>query len=66
MIFVLHVFKKNIEVNLRITFEHMSYIFQFYDLNEKNETARQNDFIFNQIDKVTIKIDSNFFQTNIC
>ena len=37
-----------------------------YELNKKLTVARQNGFIFNQINKLTIKINSNLQSFNIC
>ena len=37
-----------------------------YELNKKLTDARENGFIFNQINKLTIKIYSNLSNINIC
>ena len=37
-----------------------------YELNKKLTLARERDFIFNQILKLTIKIYSNIWNMNIC
>ena len=37
-----------------------------FELNEKLTVARQNGFIFSQINKLTIKIYSNLSKINIC
>ena len=37
-----------------------------FELNKKLAVARQNGFIFNQINKLTIKIYSDLQSINIC
>ena len=51
----------NETVNLTISDKSMS----MYELNKKLTIARENDFIFNQINKLTIKIYSNLSNINI-
>ena len=54
--------KRNIEiVNLTIDGKSMDS----YGLNKKLTVARQNGFRYNQINKLTIKIYSNLFYTNL-
>ena len=43
----------------------MSYKFQVWGLREKIDNIREKDFIINQIEKLTIKIDDNLKYMNI-
>ena len=53
--------KNNESVNFTISEKSMS----MYELNKKLTIARENGFIFNQINKLTIKIYSNLSNINI-
>ena len=55
----------NEEVNFTITHRSMEFETEFYGLTKKIRNARQNGFIFNQINKLTIKIYSNLSNINI-
>ena len=55
----------NEEVNLIITHKSMEFKTDFYGLNKKIKNARRNGFIFNQINKLTIKVYSNLSHINI-
>ena len=55
----------NEEVNLIITHKSMEFKTEFYALNKKIKNARQNGFIFNQINNFKIKIYSNLSGINI-
>ena len=46
----------NEEVNFTITQRSMEFKTEFYGLNEKMKNFQRSGFIFNQINKVTIKI----------
>ena len=66
--FVYDVRFKNIsnnEVNFTITHGSVEFKTEFYGLNKKIKIARENGFIFNQINKLTIKIYSNLSNKNI-
>ena len=52
----------NETVNLTFSDENMG----LFELNKKLTVARQNGFIFNQINKLTIKISSNFQSIKLC
>ena len=52
----------NVTVNFTISDKSMAS----YELNKKLTTARGNGFLFNQINKLTIKIYSNLSNINIC
>ena len=56
----------NEEVNFTITHRSMEFKTEFYGLNKKIKNARESDFIFNQINKLTLKIYSNLSNINIC
>ena len=56
----------NEEVNLTITHRSIEFKTEFYGLNKKIKNAQRNGFIFNQINKLTIKIYSNLSNINIC
>ena len=49
-------------INLKISDKSMN----LYEINEKITVARQNGFLFNQINKLTMKIYSNLQIINIC
>ena len=55
----------NKEVNLLITHKSMEFKTEFCGLNKKIKNARRNGFIFNQVNKLTIKIYSNLSYINI-
>ena len=55
----------NEEVNLIIIHKSMEFKTEFYGLNKKIKNARRNGFIFNQVNKLTIKIYSNLSYINI-
>ena len=55
----------NEEVNLIITHRSMEFKTEFYGLNKKIKYARQNGYIFNQINNFKIKILSNLSHINI-
>ena len=55
----------NEEVNLIITHKSMEFKTEFYGLNKKIKNARQNGFVFNQINNFKIKIYSNLSYINI-
>ena len=56
----------NKEVHFTITHRSMEFKTEFYGLNKKIKNAQRNGFIFNQINKLTIKIYSNLSNINIC
>ena len=49
---------------INITFSDKNMV--LFELNKKLTVARQNGFIFNQINKLTKKISSNLQNINIC
>ena len=51
----------NEEVNLIITHKSNEFKTEFYALNKKIKNARQNGFVFNQINNFKIEIYSNLF-----
>ena len=53
------------EVNFAVTHRSMEFKTEFYGLNKKIKNARENGYIFNQINKLTIKIYSNLSNINI-
>ena len=55
----------NEEVNLIITHKAKQYKTEYYGLNKKIKKARQNGFIFNQINNFQIEIYSNLSGINI-
>ena len=55
----------NITNNETVNFTISDKIMGSYELNKKLNTARENGFIFNQINKLTIKIYSNLSHINI-
>ena len=55
----------NEEVNFAVTHRSMEFKTEFYGLNKKIKNARRNGFVFNQINKLTIKILSNLSNINI-
>ena len=55
----------NEEVNFAVTHRSMEFKTEFYGLNKKIRNARKNGYIFNQINKLTIKIYSNLSNINI-
>ena len=55
----------NEEVNFAVTHRSMEFKTEFYGLNKKIKNARENGYIFNQINKLTIKIYSNLSNINI-
>ena len=55
----------NEEINLIITHKAMQYKTEYYSLNKKIKNARQNGFIFNQINYFKIEIYSNISCMNI-
>ena len=55
----------NEKVNLIIIHKSMEFKTEFYGLNKKIKNARRNGFIFNQVNKLTIKIYSNLSYINI-
>ena len=59
------IFSNNEEVNLIITHKAKQYKTEYYGLNKKIKNARQNGFIFNQINKFIIEIYSNISCMNI-
>ena len=56
---------ENNEVILTITLGYMKYKPQLFGIKKTIKTARNNGFIFNQIVKLTIKIDSSLSIINI-
>ena len=55
----------NIDNNETVNFTSSDKSMGMYELNKKLTTARENGFIFNQINKLTIKIFSNLSNINI-
>ena len=55
----------NITNNESVSFTKSGKSWYMYELNKKLTIARKNGFIFNQINKLTIKILSNLSQINI-
>ena len=55
----------NEEVNFAVTHRSMEFKTEFFGLNKKIKNARQNGFIFNQINNFKIKIYSNLSHINI-
>ena len=55
----------NEEVNFVVTHRSMEFKTEFYGLNKKIKNARENGYIFNHINKLTIKIYSNLSNINI-
>ena len=55
----------NITDNESVNFTTSDKNMNLYDLNKKLTVARQNGFIFNQINKITIKIYKNLSHINI-
>ena len=55
----------NEEINLIITHKAMQYKTEYYGLNKKIKNARQNGFIFNQINNFKIEVYSNISCMNI-
>ena len=55
----------NEEINLIITHKSKEFKTEFYGLNKKIKNARQNSFIFNQINNFKIEIYSNLSGINI-
>ena len=53
------------KVNFTITHRSMEFKTEFYGWNKKIKNARENGFIFNQINKLTIKIYGNLSNINI-
>ena len=53
------------QVNFTITHRSLVFETEFYGLNKKIKSARRNGFIFNQLHKLTIKIDINLPNINI-
>ena len=63
-----HSFKNisnNEEVNFAVTHRSMEFKTEFYGLNKKIKNARENGYIFNQINNFKIKILSNLSNINI-
>ena len=61
-------FKKisnNEETNFTVTHKSMEFKTEFYGLSKKFKNARQNGFIFNQINNFRIEILSNLSNVNI-
>ena len=54
----------NITNNESVNFTISDKIMGVYELNKKLTTARENGFIFNQINKLTIKVYSNLSHIN--
>ena len=44
----------------------MEFKIEFYGLNRKIESARRNGFVFNQINKLIIKVYGSLSNFNIC
>ena len=55
----------NEEVNFAVTHRSMEFKTEFYGLNKKIKNARENGYIFNQINNFKIKILSNLSHINI-
>ena len=55
----------NGEVNFAVTHRSMEFKTEFYGLNKKIKNARENGYIFNQINNFKIKILSNLSHINI-
>ena len=55
----------NEETHFPITHISMEFKTEFFRLNKKIKNARKNGFIFNQINKLTIKLYSNLSKINI-
>ena len=53
------------EINFTITHRSMEFKTEFYGLKKKIKNARENGFIINQTNKLTIKIYSNLSIINI-
>ena len=53
------------EVNFAVTHRSMEFKTEFYGLNKKTKNARENGYIFNQINNFKIKILSNLSNINI-
>ena len=56
---------KNITYNESVNFTTSEKSMGMYELNKKLTTARENGFLFNQINKLTIKILSNLSNINL-
>ena len=55
----------NEEVNFAVTHRSMEFKTEFYGINKKFKNARENGYIFNQINNFKIKILSNLSHINI-
>ena len=55
----------NEEVNFAVTHRSMEFKTEFYGLNKKIKKARENGYIFNQINNFKIEIYSNLSNINI-
>ena len=56
---------KNEEINFTITHRSMELKTEFFGLNKKFKNARRNGFVFDQINKLTIKSYSHLSNINI-
>ena len=56
----------NITINETVNFTLSDKCMGMYEINKKLAIARGKDFKFNQINKLTIKINSNLQSMNIC
>ena len=65
MISNLYIWKITRKKFLLFNLGYMKYKSQFSGLSNKTKNARNNVFIFNEIVKLTIKIDSRLSNTNV-